>query len=308
MKKIALISTFCNTQEKQDVLKNNILKLKELGVDVMVISPTSINQDIVDICDYFFFTKENPILKWPERANTFWWKTINQHNKEIELHRDIDDYGWAALYQVKKLSEIALTYNYNIFYHVIYDVNISDQLVQDIINNKFNTTYHRINPNDPLDQWDVTLHFLSFNRNNLIKFKDKITKENYLKLNGFAEEFVKNILKDIPMSMSSFPLEDLIRYIDPKDENVFNYSLTEYYDVFFSNYLDEFSFVLYNIKEGNIKVLINNIEIDNIESLVPKRFNKKDLDINSFEIIFNDKSMNYVDIINNIPRNVIKYK
>jgi hypothetical protein len=225
-----------------------------------------------------------------------------------DLHRDIDDYGWAALYQVKKLSEIALTYNYNIFYHVIYDVNISDQLVQDIINNKFNTTYHRINPNDPLDQWDVTLHFLSFNRNNLIKFKDKITKENYLKLNGFAEEFVKNILKDIPMSMSSFPLEDLIRYIDPKDENVFNYSLTEYYDVFFSNYLDEFSFVLYNIKEGNIKVLINNIEIDNIESLVPKRFNKKDLDINSFEIIFNDKSMNYVDIINNIPRNVIKYK
>jgi hypothetical protein len=32
MKKIALVSTFCNTQEKQDILLENILKIKELGI------------------------------------------------------------------------------------------------------------------------------------------------------------------------------------------------------------------------------------------------------------------------------------
>lgn len=307
MKKIALISTYCDTTEKQDVLKTNILKLKELGVDVMVISPISINQDIVDICDYFFFTKENPILKWPERANTFWWKTINQYNKEIELHRDIDDYGWAALYQVKKLSEFALSYNYDIFYHMIYDVNISEELVKDIVSNNYNVTYHRINPKDITDQWDITLHFMSFNKTNLLQFIQKIKKENYLKLNGFAEEFVKKQLENIPMSKSSFPLEDLIRYIDPDDDNVFDYSQNKNYKIFFSNYLNEFSFVIYDIKEGDLKVLINNQEISNVENLVPQRFNSKDLDINSFIIMFDGKSIDYTNIIHSIPRNVIKY-
>jgi hypothetical protein len=305
LKKIALISTFCNTQEKQDVLKNNILKLKELGVDVMVISPTSINQDIVDICDYFFFTKENPILKWPERANSFWWKNTNKYNKEIILHRDIDDYGWAALYQTKKLSEFALTYDYDIFYHVIYDVDISNELINDIINNIYNTTYHRINPKDSTDQWNVTLHFISFNKNNLSLFSEKIKKEDYLKINGFAEEFTEEILKNIPMTKSSFPIKDLIRYIDADDDDIFNYSQDKNYNIFFSNYLGEFSFVLYGIKEGNLKIVMNGEEITNIEELVPKRFLRENLDISSFIVIFNDKSIDYSNIINNIPRNVI---
>jgi hypothetical protein len=305
MKKIALISTFCNTQEKQDVLKNNILKLKELGVDVMVISPTSINQDIVDICDYFFFTKENPILKWPERTNSFWWKNTNKYNKEIILHRDIDDYGWAALYQTKKLSEFALTYDYDIFYHVVYDVYMSNELINDIINNIYNTTYHRINPKDSTDQWNITLHFISFNKNNLSLFSEKIKKEDYLKINGFAEEFTEEILKNIPMTKSSFPIKDLIRYIDADDDDIFNYSQDKNYNIFFSNYLGEFSFVLYNIKEGNLKIVMNGEEITNIEELVPKRFSRENLDISSFIVIFNDKSIDYSNIINNIPRNVI---
>lgn len=307
MKKIALISTFCDTEKKQNVLKTNILKLKELGVDVMAISPIPISQDIVDICDYFFFTKENPILKWPERANSFWWKNTNKYNKEIIIHRDIDDYGWAALHQTKKLSEFALTYDYDIFYHTIYDVDMSNELINDIVNNVYNTTYHRINPKDSTDQWNITLHFISFDRNNLFQFSQKIKKEDYLKINGFAEEFAEEILKDIPMTKSSFPIKDLIRYIDADDENTFNYSQDKNYSIFFSNHLNIFSFVLYDIKEGNLKILINNKEIYNIENLVPKRFNKDNLDINSFIVIFNDISIEYIDIINNIPRNVINY-
>ena len=306
MKKIALISTYCDTLEKQDVLKTNILKLKELGVDVMVISPTSINQDIVDICDYFFFTKENPILKWPERANTFWWKTVTKYNEEIILHRDIDDYGWAALYQTKKLSEFALTYDYDIFYHMIYDVDMSDELINDIINNVYNVTYHRINPKDSTDQWNITLHFISFDKTNLLQFSEKIKKEDYLKINGFAEEFTEKILEDIPMTKSSFPLKDLIRYID-SDNDVFNYSQNKNYKVFFSNYLNKFSFVIYNIKEGNLKILLNDQELLNVENLVPQKFEINNLEVNSFKIIFNDEIIEYNTIIHSISRNIIKY-
>ena len=314
MKKIALISTYCDTPEKIHVLVEGAKTLKSLGVDIMVNSPIPLDSTVTDHFDFYFQTKENPLLQWPERANTFWWKQINQYNKEIILHRDIDDYGWAAVYQIKKLSEIALTFDYDIFYHITYDIIVSDNLTQDIINNKTNTTYHAINPNDPLDQWNVSPLFISFDKENLIKFLSKINKDEYIRINGFAEDYIEIILKDFPMIESEFPIKDQITVINGCDNDLFNYSQSENYQIFFSSkeetvfgsnhWIDKFSFVFYNIKDGNLKVLLNDQEISNIENLIPQRF---DLDVNSFKVIFNDEVIEYSNIINSIPRNVVTY-
>ena len=306
MKKIALISTFCNTPEKVHILVENVKILKSLGVDVMVNSFISLEPEIINYFDFYFQTKENPLLRWPERANTFWWKQVNQYNKEIMLHRDVDDYGWAAIYQIKKLSEIALTFNYDIFYHITYDIIISNELTQDILNNKTNTTYHTINPNDPLDQWNVSPLFISFDKENLIKFLSKIDKDLYIQRYGFAEDFIELLLEDIPMIKSEFPVEDSITYINGCNNDLFNYSQSENYKIFFSNnWTNRFSFVVYDIKEGDLKVVFNDKEIYNIENLVPQGF---EIDVNSFKVIFNNEIIEYNDIINDIPRNVISYE
>ena len=306
MKKIALVSTYCDTPEKIHVLIENAKTLKSLGVDVMVNSSISFEPTVTNHFDFYFQTKENPILQWPERANTFWWKQINQYNRELILHRDVDDYGWAALYQVKKLSEIALTFDYDIFYHITYDIDISNSLIQDIIDNKINITYHQINPSDPNDQFEVTPLFLNFGKENLIKFLNKLNRDEYSKIDGFAEDFVGIILEDIHMSKSTFPVKDLIRYID-NNADMFSYSQSKNYKIFFSHWLNKFSFVLYDIKDGNLKVLLNDQEISNIEDLVPQRLDSDDLDINSFKVIFNNEVIEYSNIINNIHRNVINY-
>jgi len=314
MKKIALVSTYCNTPEKIHVLVENTKTLKSLGVDIMINSPIPLESSVTNHFDFYFQTKENPLLQWPERANTFWWKQINQYDKEIILHRDIDDYGWAAVYQIKKLSEIALTFNYDIFYHITYDIIVSEKLTQDIINNKTNTTYHAINPNDPLDQWNVSPLFISFDKENLIKFLNKINKDEYIKINGFAEDYIEIILKDIPMVESEFPIKDQITVINGCDNDLFNYSQSKNYKLFFStkeeivygshHWVDKFSFVLYDIKEGNLKVLLNNQEISNIEHLIPQRF---DPNVDSFKVIFDDEVIEYNTVINSIARNVINY-
>ena len=306
MKKIALVSTYCDTPEKIHVLVEGAKTLKSLGVDVMVNSPLPLESSVTNHFDFYFQTKENPLLQWPERANTFWWKQINQRGKEIILHRDIDDYGWAAIYQVKKLSEIALTYDYDIFYHITYDVIVSNELTQDILNNKTNTTYHTINPNDPLDQWNVSPLFISFDKENLIKFLSKIDKDLYIQRYGFAEDFIELLLEDIPMIKSEFPVEDSITYINGCNNDLFNYSQSENYKIFFSNnWTNRFSFVVYDIKEGDLKVVFNDKEIYNIENLVPQGF---ETDVNSFKVIFNNEIIEYNDIINDIPRNVISYE
>jgi hypothetical protein len=50
MKKVALISSFCDTQEKIDILKRNIFSVKSMNIDVILISPFYMDKDVVDMC------------------------------------------------------------------------------------------------------------------------------------------------------------------------------------------------------------------------------------------------------------------
>lgn len=63
MKKLALISTFCNTQEKIDTLKNNLIKLKKLNVDTLIFTPNNLlPSKIIELSTHCIITNENPIL------------------------------------------------------------------------------------------------------------------------------------------------------------------------------------------------------------------------------------------------------
>ena len=83
--------------------------------------------------DLFIRTKENPVTPITEKCYIH-WKTIFIDGFEYKLERFFPDYGWADLYQRKKLSEIALLYNYDVFYHVIYDTKFDDNLINGNLN------------------------------------------------------------------------------------------------------------------------------------------------------------------------------
>ena len=57
MKKIALISTFCDTDFKKNILHENVKKIKSLGIDVMLISPNfiEIHQKTIELSDFSFY-------------------------------------------------------------------------------------------------------------------------------------------------------------------------------------------------------------------------------------------------------------
>ncbi len=71
MKKIALIGTFCHKEIQINTLRNTINEWKGLGVDIMVLSPLHLPQDIIKLCDYYYSTKDNPLLHWPNRASLY---------------------------------------------------------------------------------------------------------------------------------------------------------------------------------------------------------------------------------------------
>ena len=256
MKKIVLISSFCDTQEKIDILRENILILKNLGLDTLVISPLTLPKEIIEISDFVFFTKENPILNWPVRGFTF-WQTHYSKDGWVTMHRNVGEYGWAGLYQIKKMSQIALTYDYDLFYHIIYDVEIDQYVIDTINSNTKNLLHPRINPNKNDDWWDVTLHFMIFDKETMKKIVDVIILDDYLKSDGVAEGQALLWSKKFEIKISETPVKDKIYYWG--ERGFFDYSNNPEYK-FFIGKNDQWTTVWVNENDVNtLKHLNSNL-------------------------------------------------
>jgi SAM-dependent methyltransferase len=219
LNKVALISTFCDTQEKLDVLEKNIKIVKSHNLDVIAISPFNLPESITKLCDYVFVTKDNPVLEWPVRS-MYAWRKVTLNGKLHTIARTYPDYGFAGLTQIKQLSNIALNFGYNQFYHMIYDLKIDENVVEGFNSNKTCSVY----PSKRGDSnWEVGLHYMIFDKDNLSKFISQITLENYLSLkDSHSFEWLKSIQSVVGYNTESIAVEDEIYYYEGFD--FFNFS------------------------------------------------------------------------------------
>ena len=306
-KKIALISTYCDTQEKLDVLEKNIDNIKKLSIDVMVISPIFLPQYIQTKCDYFFLTKDNPVLDWPQKAMQA-WKNILINGKSITITRTYADYGWAGLFQVKKLSELALTLDYDYFYHMIYDLKF-DETVIDGLTSEGDCHIYSLRKDNQI--WEVGLHFMVFNRENLQKFIPHITLENYLiETAGIAESWLVDLKSVFPYHIIPKPVEDEIYYY--KGHDFFNFSPIAELPFFIikdDEQLDSIKLLLYlSIEHIPFQIRIDDIIIDEVSEnfkIIDLGFNK--LLPKSVQIIYNETVFDITDTINKLKHSTFRF-
>lgn len=306
MKKVALISSFCDTQQKVDILNKNISIIKGFGIDVILISPFSLDDSIVNQCDYFFKTKDNPILDWPQRS-MFSWSEINLDGESYRIARTYADYGWAGLYQVKQLSQIALNFNYDQFFHMIYDLKIDDNVISGLLSDKICSVYPSKRGKNV---WKVGLHFMVFNRVNLKRFISNIHLDSYLSLKG-ADAFVwlHNLNNVFPYNYELEPVEDEIYYYDGHD--FYNYSPTEEFSMFIvkdDETKETIKLIFYNVKSpGEYKIKINgnlsDLKIGNYEIL---DLNVLDHQIQEVEIYYKEEVYNITKRIQEVKHNTLR--
>ena len=306
MKKLALIGTFCSNKEQLDTLKNTINEWKDLSVDVMVLSPLHLPQDIIELCDYYYYTKDNPLLGFPYRV-------MNFHYTEngIILNKQTQDYGWARLFQMKKLAEIASTYDYNIFYQTEYDLLI-DNYVKSIVNsNNDNIITRRINPKNKSEIFDASLHFIALNKSTLKKVKNHITLKKYLEnINIVAEGHAIMWSKEfnIPIDRNGFIVDTINNFdefdmVNHKASNFYwNYSIDKNYKIFFSKNgsKDNLKFNIWDIKD-NVEVKINDKKFNNLKEWIVYDSKIRVKDVQS--LIINNKD--YTSIYKNIYKNLV---
>tara|TARA_R110000803_G_scaffold157034_2_gene221506 strand:+ start:2383 stop:3351 length:969 start_codon:yes stop_codon:yes gene_type:complete len=304
MKKLALIGTFCHNQEQLDTLKNTILEWKKLNVDTLVLSPLHLPQDIIELCDYYFYTKDNPLLHWPQKGMLFQYAVHG-----ITFNKMTPDYGWARLFQMKKLAEIASTYDYDIFYQTEYDLLIDEYVKNLVNNNTTNLITRRINPKNLDEIFGASLHFISLDKENLIKVKNHTTLERYLEndhivAEGHAIIWSKEL--NIPIDQEGYVIDtinnfDKYNMVNWTTPNFYwNESLSDDYKIFFENQPDKnFRFVIWHINGNKVNISVNGKEIQTSQewiihdSLIPTK------DIKS--IIINE--IEYIDVYNKIYHN-----
>jgi hypothetical protein len=193
------------------------------------------------------------------------------------VSRTYPDYGFAGLTQVKQLSDIALSFGYDQFYHMIYDLKIDENVIEGFQSDKEGNVY----PSKRGEIiWQVGLHYMIFNRENLKKFISKISLENYLSLkDSDAFEWLRNLKELVPYEVEKIPVEDEIYYYENID--FFNYSPTDKFK-FFSEKNDELAssikLLFYNMdSEKEIKIKVGdseNIVIVNKNQIIDLGFNR----------------------------------
>ena len=279
MNKVALISTYCDNQEKLDVLEKNINIVKSHGLDVIVVSPIILPEKIQKQCDYFFLTKDNPVFDWPKKA-MFIWRELPLGNQRIKITTTFADYGWAGLFQVRQLSDIALMLDYDYFYHMIYDIKIDDNVIHYFNNPHDNIIFPSKRGNEI---WNVGLHYMIFDRKNLIQFKSLISEESYFAVRGdHAFKWLERTVGVTKSEIAKIPVEDEIFYYEGHD--FFNSSPAEGVN-FFINKNDEVSetikLLFYYVSEPKeVRITIN----DNIYDYVIQGNSLIDLGFDKFNI------------------------
>lgn len=303
MKRVVLISTFCDTEKKVDILIKNLIKIKKLNLDVFVYTPFRLRDQVYELSDLVLTSKENPVFDWPKKANSH-WISLTVGSKIINMYTTSPDYGFANLNQFKRLSEIALKMEYDHFFPLIYD-SIIDEEILNIFKTESRSLFYKSGRD--YDVWPLGLHLISFNRNSMEIFNSLITEDQYLKdLSGDAFSFIRNNIDKFDAIIYDKVIYDEI-HID-NQEKLYNDSIIEGVKCFIhKNDYDDFIKIIFYSLENKTKIKIsvdgniNDYEIDDWVEIKLDNVNFSDLSIN-----FNNKEYDFGSIIKKIKNNYIE--
>lgn len=331
MNRIVLISSYCNTQEKLDVLENCLDTIKkELGYDTMVTSPISIPSKYIEKASYYFQTKDNPTLNWPEKAIHIWrefpLKDLQGNIIKGVMTSAMPDQGLANAIQVKKLSQIALTFDYDHFYHILYDLKLNDVALKTLRDNKpcaINAA-RRLKTDS---HWRASLHCSSFDRKNLEILEKVIGRQSYVKgrppmyhgnIYPYIEEWISTIADILGFELIPDEVDDLIFEQDTDKYHYFGVSISDDFrlfiikDITMDGVLQDLQKCFFFIYEAK-----KSVKFTLIENSIEREVSANNFDIIESNIFCNEKDPtlkikyknNVVDLttyLKNITKNTLR--
>lgn len=124
---LILITAFCDTKEKEDVLRNlvNSIKFSETSFDILLMSHTVIPTDIANKCDIAIYDKKNELIyDWELRSKP--WFNPNNDRAILSIFTGFFNTHLAIWRMIILGNSVAKNCGYQKVHHIEYDCEIND--------------------------------------------------------------------------------------------------------------------------------------------------------------------------------------
>lgn len=123
-KECFLVTAYCNTEEKKQVLQKTLNDLKRYNKEIILYSHYPITEEESNLTNYAVYDYSNPIVDIHQGSMLHWVMVEN-----FRLCTLYPDYGYAAVQQWKRGLLYANMLGFKKVYVLNYDLDINDQLV-----------------------------------------------------------------------------------------------------------------------------------------------------------------------------------
>lgn len=185
MKECFAITTYCNTEEKIQVLNRTINDIKQYGFPIFIHAHYPLPEYIQKSVYSYFFSSDNPILK--NRFNKFWYM-VDKYKLEITVY----DYYYTTL---KGWSEsIKICSDYDRIHIINYDTNLPPELFN--LSRKYDKSIFL--QNRDLSSNYISPTYFCLNKKSFEYFRENITLEKYVSFNKMNGSFLPLIEEFVP--------------------------------------------------------------------------------------------------------------
>lgn len=312
MKDLIIITAYCDTQKKENVLRNLVNQINQHNdfFDLMVMSHLVIPPDIASKCDFAIYDKKNEVLTQWEYRSTPWFNP-NDERPILSCFTGFYNIHLAIWRMLILGNSMAKNCGYNKVHHLEYDCDIKD-FTELYDNSKLLDKYDAITYTKTIDTVDPIL-FGTFQSYKLQKIRN-----DFYMLN---EEDIKEQIKTSSHKSAEGMLFEILNWnnnVYTKNKSVldlngnrFGLSHSEVSNgntawclPYFDNLTEKLGFVIWNSeepeKEIEVKIIYNDSEVINFGVVKPKHWVLKDIDDYS-----NSKSL--IVLLNNQIRNIFNF-
>jgi len=297
-KKIFLITSYCDNDEKLNTLIETINDIKKYNIDICIHAHYPLPVDVQKSVNYYIFDISNPKSKIENRLMLYWRIMGN-----IKINVIQPDYGYSVIHQWKQSLNFLKNNGYDIIHIINYDTIVENSQVDtanDNINEYDGVFYLFESKPEEISFIFATLKINSFNF-------DDITLDDYDTIQTHPENYIyqKLIKHNILIFDEEIKHKDMTYVID--GDMTYNINNISNESIFLGslNSTDSFAIYLYNIVETkNIKIYVNDFlyfEEDVVEDklIIPNLSNN--YVINSFGVYReDDESYGWENGIHNI--------
>jgi hypothetical protein len=181
---VALFSTYCDNEEKEKALLDNLRKVKSLGLDSFVLTILPLSKEIHDAADYVIYSKENPIPDISTKSICSWRVLDN----DVKLLSFLPDYGYPSLLQLKRLIDFSSTLDYDYYFTMIYDIIITPEIESVLVEGRECSFFK-----NPKVMEVLGGILTAFDNKNAKKFSSLLTEKSYFRDSSIAESWMAKV-------------------------------------------------------------------------------------------------------------------